>query len=152
MGNTRNKVFLKLDIKNAFNCLNRDIILQEVKERIPSLFNLFWQAYSGSSYLFYRGITIQSETGLQQGDPGGPALFSLGIDKIVKGLKSEVNLWYLDDSNLADTPQIVLEDLVTLLRELKKIGLTLNAAKCELTCLNLEEPNSVFLKFKRLLP
>ena len=32
---TQNKVFLKLDIKNAFNCLNRDIFLQEDKERIP---------------------------------------------------------------------------------------------------------------------
>ena len=29
--NIQNKVFLKLDIKNAFNCLNRDIMLQKVK-------------------------------------------------------------------------------------------------------------------------
>ena len=37
----KNKVYLKLDIKNAFNCLNRDIFLQRVKEKIPSLYNLF---------------------------------------------------------------------------------------------------------------
>ena len=34
---TKNKVLLKVDIKNAFNCINRDIILQKVKEKIPSL-------------------------------------------------------------------------------------------------------------------
>ena len=79
----KNKVYLKLDIKNAFNCLNRDIFLQRVKEKIPSLYNLFWQAYSKPSHLIYRDKSILSETDLQQGDPGGLALFSLGLDKIV---------------------------------------------------------------------
>ena len=147
-----NKVFLKLDIKNAFNCLNRDIILQKTKEKIPSLYNLLWQAYSAPSHLFYRSEIIPSETGIQQGDPGGPALFSLGIDHIVKRLKCEVNLWYLDDSNMADSPQVVLEDLQLLLSELKKIGLSINASKCELTCMNLDSPDSVIKEFKELLP
>ena len=152
MRNTQNKVFLKLDIKNAFNCINRDIVLQKTKEKIPSLYNLLWQAYSGPSHLFYRDKILLSETGLQQGDPSGPALFSLGIDHIIKHLKSELNLWYLDDSNIADSPQIVLEDLQFLLRELKKIGLSINASKCELICLNLEDPNQVIDSFKQLLP
>ena len=58
--NTQNKVFLKLDIKNAFNCINRDIILQKVKEKNPSLYNLLWQAYSKPTQLFYRNETISS--------------------------------------------------------------------------------------------
>ena len=150
--NTENKVFLKLDIKNAFNCMNRDIILLKVKETIPSLFNLFWQAYAKPSHLFYRNEIISSETGIQQGDPGGPALFSLGLDHIVKRMKSEVNLWYLDDSNLADRPETVLEDLQILLRELNNIGLSINSSKCELTCLNLENTETVINDFKRFLP
>ena len=150
--NIQNKVFLKLDIKNAFNCLNRDIILQKVKEKIPSVFNLLWQAYSKPSHLFYRNNILSSETGIQQGDPCGPALFSLGIDHIVKSLKSELNLWYLDDSNLADSPQIVLEDLQTILRELNNIGLSINSNKCELTCVNLENSESVISDFKEFLP
>ena len=40
--NRQNRVFLKLDMKNAFNCINRDIVLDKVKEKIPSLFNLLW--------------------------------------------------------------------------------------------------------------
>ena len=102
---TKNRVFLKIDIKNAFNCINRDIILHKVKEKIPSLYNLIWQAYSKASHLFYRDEILSSETGIQQGDPGGPALFSLGIDHIIKDLKSEVNLWYLDDVTLQITPK-----------------------------------------------
>ena len=65
MSNTQNKVFLKLDIKNAFNTMNRDVILQKVKEHIPSLYNLIWQAYSKPSHLFYRNNILSSETGLQ---------------------------------------------------------------------------------------
>ena len=82
--NRQNRVFLKLDMSNAFNCINRDAILIKVKEKIPSLYNLLWQAYSAPSHLFYRDHIIESETGIQQGDPGGPALFSLGIDDIIK--------------------------------------------------------------------
>ena len=150
--NIQNKVFLKLDIKNAFNCLNRDIMLQKVKEKIPSLFNLLWQAYSKPSHLFYRNNILSSETGIQQGDPCGPALFSLGIDDIVKGLKSELNLWYPDDSNLAGSPQVVLEDLQTVTRELNTIGLSINPNKCELTCVNLQHSEAVISEFKQLLP
>ena len=150
--NRQNKVFLKLDIKNAFNCINRDIILEKVKEKIPNLYNLLWQAYSKPSHLFYRDHILSSETGIQQGDPCGPALFSLGIDHLIKSLKSEVNLWYLDNSNLADSPEVVLEDLQTIVRELNKIGLSINPSKCEVTCVNLENPEPTIGRFKQILP
>ena len=70
----------------------------------------------------------------------------------MKSLKSEVNLWYLDDSNIADSPQVVLEDLQLILRELNKIGLSINASKCEMICLNLENPEAVLENFKQVLP
>ena len=150
--NPQNKVFLKLDIRNAFNNMHRDVFLDQVKAEAPSLYNLIWQAYAAPSHLFYRNGNLMSETGIQQGDPSGPALFSLGLDPIIKKLKSELNLWYLDDSNMADCPQVVLQDLEVLLRELSKIGLSLNTSKCELTCLNLEDQNSVIERFRTLLP
>ena len=86
--NPQIKVFLKIDIKNAFNCIHRDIILEKTKEKIPSLFNLLWQTYSTSSYLFYRDNILWSEMELQQGDTCGPAMFSLGLNHIIKNLKS----------------------------------------------------------------
>ena len=63
-----------------------------------------------------------------------------------------MNLWYLDDANIADSPYIVLEDLQFLLRELNKIGLSINTSKCELTCLNLENPDPIIENFKQRLP
>ena len=132
--------------------MHRNVFLEKAKEKAPSLYNLIWQAYSSPSHLFYRERILVSETGIQQGDPSGPALFSLGLDRIIKGLKSELNLWYLDDSNMADCPHIVLEDLSFLLSELNKIGLSLNPSKCELTCLNLKDPITVTDNFRDLLP
>ena len=61
-------------------------------------------------------------------------------------------MWYLDDANIADNPQIVLEDLQFLVRELNKIGLSINTSKCELTCLNLENPGPIIEIFKQHLP
>ena len=61
-------------------------------------------------------------------------------------------MWYLDDSNIADSPQVVLEDLQFIITELNKIGLTLNSSKCELICMNLEESESVINKFENILP
>ena len=104
------------------------------------------------SHLFYRNNILSSETGIQQGDPCGPALFSLGIDHIVKSLKSKLNLWYLDDLNLAASPEIVLKDLQTIERELNSIGLSINSNKCELTCLNRQHSVPVISDFKRVLP
>ena len=53
---------------------------------------------------------------------------------------------------MADRPEVVLEDLKLLLRELKKIGLSVNASKCELTCLNLDNPDNIINDFKLILP
>ena len=78
---------------------------------MPNLYNLIWQAYSGVSHLFYGENIIPSVTGIQQGDPFGPALFSLGIDPIVRSVGSELNIWYLDDASIADSADQVLLDL-----------------------------------------
>ena len=73
------KVFLKLDYKNAFNSVTRDCLLRMVREHFSSLYPLVWQAYSLPSNLFFGDSIISSATGVQQGDPLGPALFSLAI-------------------------------------------------------------------------
>ena len=59
---------------------------------------------------------------------------------------------YLDESNMADYPHIVLQDLNVLLKELSNIGPSLNPSKCELTCLNLEDRSTVIDNFRELLP
>lgn len=45
-------VLLKVDIKNAFNTVQRNVVLQNVKNIISILFSYFSQCYNGFSNLF----------------------------------------------------------------------------------------------------
>ena len=99
-----------MDFKNAFNNIRRDHILHSVKASYPEMFPYVWQAYEKSSNLFYGDYIIHSSSGLQQGDPLGPFLFTLGIQPLMSRLKSKFNTWYVDDGSVADEPSIVKED------------------------------------------
>lgn len=50
---TTTKVLLKVDYKNAFNSVERDVILSEIKQHAPKMFPYLWQCYSTPSYIFY---------------------------------------------------------------------------------------------------
>ena len=89
-------------------------------------------AYSKPSYLFYGSSIIMSEDGTQQGDPEAPPLFAETIHTLVKLLESKINIWYLDDRNLADDYKVVLRDLKNILKSEKIYGQSLNTEKCEL--------------------
>ena len=45
---------------------------------------MYLQAYHEPSNLYFSNNSLKSQTGIQQGDPFGPALFSLGVDDITK--------------------------------------------------------------------
>ena len=47
---------------------------------------------------------------VQQGDPLGPFLFSLGIADLTKNCSSEFSGWYLDDGTLAGNPDTIQAD------------------------------------------
>jgi hypothetical protein len=64
--------------------------------------------FSSSSYLIYNGSLIYSQVGCQQGDPLGPAIFSLSIHPIIEKLSSHLNVWYLDDGALGGSAESVL--------------------------------------------
>ena len=69
-------VLVKLDMKNALNTVGRDHFLEVCSSRAPSILRLASTAYAMSSHLVIGNKTILSETGVQQGDPLGPALFA----------------------------------------------------------------------------
>ncbi|XP_049886408.1 uncharacterized protein LOC126380870 [Pectinophora gossypiella] len=122
-------IVLKLDICNAFNTLERDVLLSEVKEKVPSLYPFLHQVYKPSSKLFFNDDLIYSQVGAQQGDPLGPLIFSLAIHKIIVELKSTLNIWYLDDGTIGGKPEDVLQDLETLIPRFKDLGLVVNPSK-----------------------
>ena len=148
------KILLKVDFRNAFNSLRRDKMLKIVKETFPGLFPFIWQAYSTSSNLYFGSESLESLTGIQQGDPCGPFLFAISIQALISNLKSEYNVWYLDDGNLVGDPDDVYNDYKMIIKEGNKLGLNLNPSKCELLPLHLDQQSSevVVSKFRALTP
>ena len=132
-----NKVLLKIDMKNAFNQVRRDVILELVKEHTPEIFQYVYQCYSKTTSLFFGsfsedGCVLDSKEGVQQGDPLGPFLFSLAIMNLIKSCESELNIWYLDDATLAGDLDTVISDYQKILQVVDSLGLSVNPAKCEL--------------------
>ncbi|XP_029657562.1 uncharacterized protein LOC115231754 [Octopus sinensis] len=129
---------LKLDVKNAFNSVRRDHMLEAVGERCPDLLPIVSLAYSLPSSLLFSGKVINSECGIQQGDPLGPLLFAVCVDHVARGISSPINFWYLDDVTLGGPLEVIMDDASKIISEFLKIGLSLNGAKCEL--IGLTEP------------
>ena len=110
-------------------------------------------AYAKPSFLFHREKIILSEEGAQQGDPEGPPLFSDTINDTIKSLCSKLNLWYLDDGNLAGSFEDVLNDYTTLRSAFLAMGLEVNPQKCELVflgCPSNEQKQSILSKLSEV--
>ena len=138
--NNESKAVLKIDFKNAFNCIRRDQILVKVKELVPMLYPMVWQSYSITSNLYFNGDTIiQSREGVQQGDPLGPFLFSLGIADLTRSCTSEFSAWYLDDGTLAGNPDTIQADFQRIQAVSDTLGLKINPSKCEVFFTNNED-------------
>ena len=90
------------------------------------------------------GNLIWSNSGVQQGNPLGPLLFSLAIHDIASSMKSNFDVWYLDDATIAGDPRSVCDDIKKCSCMLADIGLILNPSKYELVNLGLDE--SAFLR------
>ena len=124
-------LFLKLDFKNAFNCLGRDKMLEAESQFAPDLYPFVHSAYEKPSSLFY-GDSVQSEEGIQQGESLGSLLFCLAIHPMVLQLRSEFRVFYLDDGTLGGSVPEILEDLQLVVRLAPALGLQLNRGKTEL--------------------
>ena len=124
---------VKVDIRNAFNTVRRDVLLKSVRDRCPEIYPLAFQAYRTPSPLHFGEHVILSSCGVQQGDPLGPVFFALVVDGCASSLKAPLNVWYLDDATIAGPAETVAKDLKTLCSELPKLGLELNRSKCEMT-------------------
>ena len=140
---------------NAFNSLNRETVLNHVYSNRPELYNYTHCAYSKPSYLFYGSSVKLSEDGTQQGDLEAPPLFAETIQTLVKHLESKINIWYLDDGNLADNYKVVLRDLKKILKSEQNYDLSLNTEKCELCFLGpttSTQYNSILAQFRKICP
>jgi len=152
--NQHRRVVFKVDMANAFNSIRRDVFLAAARDKAQGIYRLLWQAYSEPSTLFYGNTNLVSATGIQQGDPFGPALFSLGIDSLTRRVNTEFNVWYLDDGTIGDSPEKVFSSLQRLIHDLREVGLEINQTKCELVIINHSREEKLRTEglFRELLP
>jgi len=142
--NSPNKVFVKLDFANAFNTIDREFFLKEVRDHMPGLAAWADFCYSSPSNLVFGSRTIGSECGVQQGDPLGPLFFSLALQPVLQELARsrvtgglELVYSYLDDLCLAGDAHAVATAIATLKQRCSDIGLRLSTGtpadkgKCE---------------------
>ena len=137
-----NKVFLTMDLENAFNSLDRSAFLGAVRRVSPGMAPWVDFCYKRPSHLFLGDRRLTSARGVQQGDPLGPALFAMALHGAVLAARQEAErlhpgkldftAFYLDDGVVAGDAAAVSAFLITFQREASALGLSLVADKCKL--------------------
>ena len=122
---------LKIDYKNAFNCVRWGVVLDAVAEHLPDLLPFVSSSYASPSRLLFGEFVVASGEGVQQGDPLGPLLFCLAIAGVFGAIEGDLVMGYLDDITIGGN----VEDLISLVLKIEVssslLGLTLNRSKCE---------------------
>ena len=127
-----NLVIVKLEMKNAFNPIRQDHILEECLRKIPSAHPLAHMVYASPSRLQTSENSIASRFGVQWGDLMGPLLLTLGVDLSVHFTNSPINVWYLDGATIGGPPISVINGLEYNILKLSKIDLEVIPLECEL--------------------
>ena len=72
---TEDEIFVKLDFANAFNTLQRDIMLQMVYDTIPEIYEFTHQTYSADSQLQFGPPRCPLANGTAAGGSSGSTSF-----------------------------------------------------------------------------
>nr|GEZ77711.1 hypothetical protein [Tanacetum cinerariifolium] len=106
---------LLVDFKNAFNLVDHEVMLQEVRIHCLAISRWVEFCYSTPARLYYGEHILRSYQGVQQSDPLGPLLFSLVLHPLVSKIRDFFNIslqaWYLDDGTIVGDTLVVREVL-----------------------------------------
>jgi len=139
-----------VDFVNAFNTVRRDVIHAQLQEHVPDLVPYFTWSYSNHSPLVTHGKVIcNSCTGVRQGDPLGPAFFSLALHPVLLYAKEcvpEVDISsYLDDILIFGPAASVRRAFNAIVERAATIGLHCNYDKSwELTTTDFQTASSTY--------
>jgi hypothetical protein len=146
---------LSVDVKNAFNTVDRAVMLRAMYA-LPQL-RACWRmvafGYGQPSLLLMQcddsvdgdEAVMESQTGVRQGDPLAALLFSVamhGVYEVVAGTVSGGCLAFVDDNHAVGTLEECWAAWTTVQEVLQPLGLGVNAAKCELTCFHQDGLNN----------
>jgi len=93
---------LLVDASNAFNSLNREAALHNIRHLCPSLATILINIYREATDLFVDGCTLLSQEGTTQGDPLAMPMYALATIPLIKHLSNASNVlqvWYADDAS-----------------------------------------------------
>ena len=97
------EALLLVDASNAFNSLNRQTALHNIKRLCPSLATVLINTYRAPSELYVNGDALLSCEGTTQGDPLAMPMYALATIPLIRKLKESVNevnqVWYADDAS-----------------------------------------------------
>ena len=123
---------LQLDFTNAFNSIERSVVLDVVRERLPALYPFVCWSYSCEALLYHEDHTLFSRNGVRQGDPLGPLLFSLGLQPVLESVGSRHDCLifaFLDDVYLVGNAEDLEEARCELVEQASIVSLQFNALK-----------------------
>ena len=138
-------------MKNAFNSVSQSHLLNQVLTTFPDIYTHAALVYSDINTLIYLQRShpvILSSQGVHQGDPLGPALFSIAMQPILEDLQShnkEVTiLAYLDGVYLLGSPDQVFHVFERLRSAFSNVNLMIKEKKCEIYCFSSPLLNTIF--------
>ena len=93
------EAILLVDATNAFNALNRQVALHNIRRLCPPIATILINSYRSPSDLLVDGDVILSQEGTTQGDPLAMPMYGLATIPIIRKLDSICEqIWFADDS------------------------------------------------------
>ena len=94
------EAIILVDATNAFNSLNRQTTLRNIRHLCPPLSKILINTYREDVQLFIDGETLLSQEGTTQGDPLAMAMYAVAVTPLFYRLKFEATrqVWFADDA------------------------------------------------------
>lgn len=92
---------LLVDAANAFNNINRQVALHNIRQLCPSIATVLTNTYRKNTELFIDGEVLYSEEGTTQGDPLAMAFYALATVPLAEACRvgDLGEVWFADDAS-----------------------------------------------------
>lgn len=89
-----------MDASNAFNSLNRNVALHNIRHTSPAISTILINTYRAPTELFIDGEVLLSQEGTTQGDPLAMPMYAVATIPLIESLPESVKqVWYADDAS-----------------------------------------------------
>ena len=91
---------LLIDATNAFNTINHQVALQNIRRLCPPLGPILINTYRAPTELYVDGEVLLSQEGTTQGDPLAMSMYALATIPLIKRVSGNITqVWYADDAS-----------------------------------------------------